>query len=107
MATEQSDPDFVTFTSPVYGIRAIVRIMKTYEERGINTIAEAISHWAPMTENDTPAYIDAVCAECSVTMNQPVDFNTIMPQLVKAIIQHENGEQPYSDDIINQGIALA
>jgi hypothetical protein len=107
MTPDQPDPEFVTFIDPQHGIRAIVRIMKTYEERGINTIAEAINHWAPTVENDTTAYINAVCAGCSVTMNQPVDFNTIMPQLIKAIILHENGEQPYSDDIINQGIALA
>lgn len=104
---EFTDPDFVQFTDPTYGIRAIVRIMRSYERQGLNTIGEAIDRWAPPNENNSAAYVNAVCQDCSLEADDIVDLNSIMPQLVKAIIRHENGSQPYTDDQINQGIALA
>lgn len=107
MAADQPDPEFVSFIEPEYGIRAIVKIMQTYKSHGINTISEAISRWAPPVENNTQAYIDAVCADCSVAPNDPIDLDAIMPTLVKAIIVHENGQNPYTDQTINAGISLA
>jgi hypothetical protein len=101
------DPDFVEFVSPEYGIRAIVKILRSYKRQGINTIAEAINHWAPSVENNTQAYIDAVCKDCGLLQNDPVDFDSIMPILVRAIIHHENGEVIYSETEIAQGVALA
>jgi hypothetical protein len=107
LAPDQPDPNFCSFISPEYGIRAIAKIMQTYKSRGVATIREAISRWAPTTENDTAAYVAAVCANCSVGADERVDLDEVMPELVKAIIQHENGEQPYPDDIINAGVALS
>jgi hypothetical protein len=107
LADDQSDPEFCVFTDPEHGIRAIVKIMRSYKARGLYTIKQAIARWAPPVENDTSAYVDAVCAGCNVFPDTVVDFDEIMPQLVKAIIQHENGQQPYTDQTINAGIALA
>lgn len=106
-ADEQTDPDFVTFIDPEHGIRAMVKILQRYKSYGIDTIHQAISRWAPNTENDTQAYIAAVCKECSVGPDDKVDLDAIMPTLLKAIIQHENGQQPYTDQTINAGISLA
>jgi hypothetical protein len=106
-ADDQSDAEFVTFTAPAYGIRAIARIMKSYQRKGVTTLEEAINRWAPPVENNTSAYVSAVCKDCNIAPDKVVDFNAIMPTLVKAIIRHENGEQPYSDDLINYGISLA
>jgi hypothetical protein len=106
-ADEQTDPSFVVFKSPVYGIRAIVRIMHSYQLLGINTIRGVISRWAPSTENDTNAYINSVCKDCGVQPDEKVYLNQIMPLLVKAIILHENGQQPYSEETIGEAIRLA
>jgi hypothetical protein len=103
----QTDPDFVQFVTPEYGIRAMARILHNYKRDGLNTIHEAISRWAPSNENDTNSYIQDVCNGCSVQPTDVVDFDLIMPSLIKAIIFHENGVQPYSDDQINKGIALS
>jgi hypothetical protein len=102
----QVDPAFVQFTNPIYGIRAIARVMKTYEQRGINTLREAIDRWAPPNENNSQAYVEAVCQDCAIGPDDVVSLQTILPQLVKAIIQHENGEQPYTDRQISVGISL-
>jgi hypothetical protein len=107
MAPEQTDGAFVQFTDPVYGIRAIARIMRSYEKAGICTISNAIDRWAPPVENNTDAYVNAVCTDCGVGPNQVVSFESVMSELVKAIIQHENGQQPYTDAQIAKGIALA
>lgn len=106
-ALTQTDTDFVTFMDPEHGIRAIVRILRSYKRNGLDTIRKAMNRWAPPTENKTDAYIAAVCSKCGVGADDIVDFDAVMPVLVKAIIQHENGIQPYGDDIISVGIALA
>lgn len=105
LAAVQSDPAFCTFIAPVYGIRAMVKILQSYRRRGLNTVAEIISAWAPTVENDTAAYIKSVCARVGVGPNDPVEPGN--PDLIKAIIRHENGQQPYSDNTINDGIKLA
>jgi hypothetical protein len=109
----QTDPDFVQFVTAEYGIRAIVRILRSYKREGLNTIGKAISRWAPTSENNTAAYIKAVCDGCNIPASDHapqdvvVDYDAIMPALVKAIILHENGQMPYSDDQISKGISLA
>ena len=45
MADVQADPTFVTFKAPEWGLRAIALILKSYEKRGIHTIAAAITEW--------------------------------------------------------------
>jgi len=106
-APQQTDEAFVQFSDPVYGIRAIVRIMRAYKRQGLETLGEAIDRWAPPNENNSRAYVNDVCASCGKQSDQPVDFDEIMPELVKAIIRHENGEVIYTDDQIAKGIALA
>ena len=103
----QPDPEFVTFSSPEYGIRAIAKILLTYQREGFKTLGQIIHRWAPPSENDTDAYIQAVCNKCGVGEDMQVDVKAILPDLIKAIIKHENGEQPYSDAQINAGISMA
>lgn len=103
----QSDPLFVTFDDPKWGIRAIVKIMRTYKSQGVHTIEQVINRYAPPSENNTEAYVAAVCAECSVHPTDDVDLDEIMPLLVKAIIWHEQGCCPFADSQIAEGIELA
>jgi hypothetical protein len=107
MAPAQTDPDFIQFVSPEYGIRAMAGVLLTYSRKyNLNTVAKIINRWAPPSENDTQTYITSVCTWCSVGPGEVINIYTLMPKLIKAIIQHENGQQPYSDAQINQGIAL-
>src|SRR6266850_7076468 len=104
MADEQPDPNFVTFIAPEYGIRAIVRILRSYTKRGKNTIRQYISTWAPPSENNTEAYVQSVVNRVGISADVEVALDDVLPQLVEAITQHENGEQPYSPDMITKGI---
>jgi hypothetical protein len=107
MSPNQDDPDFVVFTDPKYGIRAITRILRHYKADGLNTVRAAISRWAPPSENNTEGYIAAVACNCGIPSTLVIDFDQFMPDMVTAIIRHENGMQPYDDATIQSGIALA
>lgn len=109
LSDEQLDKDFCTFKSPEYGIRAICRILLSYQDRGINTVRKIITTWAPAVENDTGAYVADVAARCSVGPDDVVDVDQadVMRELIEAIIVHENGTQPYPKSVIDGGMRLA
>jgi hypothetical protein len=111
MADDQSsDPRFVVYKTPQFGIRAMAVTLLTYEHKyGINTIRKAVNRWAPPVENDTGAYVDAVCKDAGLDADAPEDFDdcAVMTAIVKAIIHHENGQQPYSDTVIEEGLHMA
>lgn len=107
MSIDQSgDSAFVQFASPVYGIRAMGKILTNYMARGINTIQDIVSTWAPSVENDTAAYIAAVSRQTGIAAGSMVT-SADLPALVNAIITHENGINPYPPELIQQGIGLA
>lgn len=106
LAPIQSDQRFAQFVHPVFGIRAIARIIKTYQTRNLDTIREIISTWAPPIENDTNAYVLSVEKRLKYNRDLPLTPEQL-PALIAAIIQHENGQQPYSDNLIKSAILLA
>lgn len=104
-ADQSSDSRFVVFSSPEYGIRAMARVLKNYMAQGYDTVQEIINRWAPPIENDTGAYVRAVASHLGVDPKAPIGTAHI-PALIEAIIQHENGQQPYSMDVIARGVEL-
>lgn len=108
-AVKQTDAAFVQFTAPKWGIRALYRTLCTYQRKhGLKTIAAMIGRWAPPNENDTGAYVMAVARAVGVPSDKPVDIvadKSAAAALVKAIIKHENGSQPYTDAQIMEGIS--
>ena len=60
-------------------------------------------------ENDTESYIKSVAGQLGVDADEPIvvhDKATLLV-LVKAIIRHENGSQPYSNEILLKGLEMA
>ena len=109
-ADAQPDPDFVTFSAPEYGIRAVCKILLSYQaDDRCQTIRQLISRWAPPNENDTGAYVDAVSRACGLGPDEPANVHTVavMRPLVEAIIRQENGEQPYPPELILDGLRIA
>ena len=107
---QRTDPTFCQFTDAVYGIRAMVRIFGKYSDAyGLNTVAGIINRWAPPSENNTLAYVLNVARLIGVAPDDKINVHNtaIMDTLIKAVIQHENGEQPYDTATIDKGIALA
>jgi len=99
---------FCRFESPIFGIRALCKVLLTYQRKhGIKTVAGIIMRWAPAVENNTKAYISAVAKACGVEDTQEIEVADYLMPLCKAIIAHENGSQPYGDETIRAAIHLA
>lgn len=82
-------------------------VFKTYDRENVQTIREAISRYSPPNENDDGSYVADVCTWCDVGPDETVNLVSIINPLVTAIIQHENGQQPYRPDDISYWISLA
>jgi len=110
LAESQPDSDFATFKSHVWGIRALAVLLINYQDKHeIRTIQQIVRRWAPPNENNTPAYVSAVSRSTGFDPDQKLDLHQyvcLLPVL-KAIIQHELGGQPYDDDTLNKGLELA
>ncbi len=110
LAEQQTDPDFFMFKSQIYGIRAMARVLIVYQvKHGLRTIRQIIERWAPPNENDTAAYTKAVSDETGFAPDQTLDMHAHadLKPLVEAIIQHENGQQPYTGAQIDKALVLA
>ena len=107
LADPSNDGSFCIFTEPKWGIRALALLLGNYKRiHGINTIAGIINRFAPSIENNTEAYIKQVCVATGHEANKPLDTENevVLWPLIMAIIQHENGQQPYTDAQILEGI---
>lgn len=107
---QRTDKSFCQFTSPEYGIRAMIVILRNYQNKyGLRTVTGMIKRWAPPNENNTQAYINSVAQATSTGANQPIDLTDSRKlfQLLQAIIQHENGFQPYGFDVFVSALDLA
>ncbi|HEM7501282.1 hypothetical protein [Klebsiella aerogenes] len=105
-----SDGRFAKFETPEHGIRALGRNLISYQRQGIDTVGEIINRWAPPSDNnDTAAYIKSVCAQLGVKADQPLDASNpdTLQALCAAIIKHENGSQPYSNEQLSTGVSAA
>jgi len=110
MTPEQPDDVNVSFTSPLYGIAAMVRLLGVYESKyGLKTIAGIIQRWSPPSENDTDSYIGFVCHRMGVNPDFELDLadDDRLIAFLKAVITMENGKNPYPDFLFPAAIALA
>lgn len=106
---KEKDKSFCVFKKPEYGIRALAKILRNYRDlHKITTVAGIIHRFAPPSENNTVAYINHVAEVLKVDTDDTIDVrnDNVMLKLIKAIILHENGEQPYSDELILKGIKM-
>lgn len=103
-------PRFAVFESHEYGIRALAMLLTTYQDRhGLRTIRGIINRWAPGNENDTGAYVRHVAQMTGRDPGETLDLHRYedVEPLVRAIITHELGGQPYSQATIDAGLRLA
>lgn len=103
---------FCVFVDPVYGIRAMAKLLQNYQSRSkLKTVRQIIERWAPAKDrNNTSVYVAVVAAALDVGPDDIVsmrDFDTLFVT-VKAIIKHENGvDDIYSDELIYRGLAMS
>ncbi|CRL60572.1 structural protein [Proteus vulgaris] len=109
LSAEQTDKDFCQFISSEYGIRAIYKLLQTYQKKyGLNTIKTIINRYAPPNENNTIGYISRTSKEIGIEIDTPINTqlkNIIIP-LAIAIVNIELGYQPYSEKVFEDAWLL-
>lgn len=117
-ADQQTDPEFVVFSAPEWGLRAIVRVLLSYDRHGVRTPAAIASRWAPAQgrrpdgttyTQDSGAYARHLAAAVGAAPSAVLDLRSagVMAALVAAIVRHENGQLPYPPDLIERALDLA
>lgn len=77
----QTDQAFEEFVSMEWGIRAGIKLIRNHitgfngKRPPANTIKKLISVWAPVTENNTEAYIRTVCQQTAIGRNDLLHAN--------------------------------
>ena len=62
-----TDSRFAQFESMEYGLRAALKLLRTYyTKHGCRTIRQIISRWAPAFENHTEVYIQSVSRQTAL-----------------------------------------
>jgi hypothetical protein len=107
---QKAETRFAVFSSPSYGFRAMALVLLNYDRlHGIHTIDGIIHRWAPPSENDTEAYINAVCRGTGRLPNESLNLrdHILLESLCKQIAIHEAGGWVWDDTDLHQGVALA
>lgn len=95
LSETQTDPDFCQFTSNMWGMRAMIIIIRTYVCRyNLRYVKDIISRWAPTNENNTAAYVKFVETYMKTAGSNPtqpfykLDFK---PKYVNGAFQYTEG----------------
>lgn len=104
-SVEQKDQDFVTFDTPVMGIRAAMKILQNYYNKyHLWTPWELISRWAPPSDNNpTDIYAQNVAKMMGIDVNEEINIITDsykMIRLVQSMMIQENGHPENSPNWI-------
>lgn len=103
-------PRFARFDTPENGIRALGKLLLTYQDKHkLRTVSAIINRWAPSNENDTASYVRAVERLTNTKPGDTIDLRSygVMAGFVKAIIHHENAGFEYPEEILKEGVKRA
>lgn len=109
LSAQQTDKDFCQFVSPEYGIRAIYKLLQTYQKiYELNTVESIIDRYAPPNENNTAGYINRAAKDIGVSVNEPINVSSkpVAIALATAIVGVELGYQPYSQKVFENAWLL-
>ena len=83
------------------GYRALFVLLDSYCRRGVRTIREIISRYAPPVENYTEGYIRAVAESAGLPAESNVDMSDhdLMVRIAAAISRVENGRAAILADV--------
>lgn len=106
---EDGSGRFAKFGSAEEGVAALARQLQLYGSRGINTIEKIISKYAPPSENNTAAYVNAMVNRLGVASTKELDLNdpATLSGLIKGISKHEAGRSFLSEQQVMTGLTMA
>ena len=98
----QTDREFFQFKEMKWGYRAMLKVLRNYRKsHGCQTLADMIRRYAPHRENDTNAYINAVCQKLGIPpfFVPDIDNKAAMCMIVSAMSFVENDVAAEMEDI--------
>lgn len=101
------DSAFCVFTAPIYGIRALAKVLINYKKiHGLNTVRTIVSRYAPPNENQTTAYIQSVAKQLGVYPDTVIDIEErgVLTVFIKAVIRMEMAFNPIRMRQFNRGL---
>lgn len=99
---------FGQYSTPQDGLNALARQLNLYYTgrsraagRPLTTLRDIISTYAPSNENNTSAYIADLAKKLGVSPDAQLNLRNPdqMQDLMRGIVQHENGMNPYSAEM--------
>jgi hypothetical protein len=108
-----SDGRYGVYDTAENGIRALAKnLIAAQDKHQRDTVKDIISAYAPAKENgqaSTDAYIKDVADKLGVSADQKLDLHdkATLQKFTEAIIQHENGKQPYDAQTIDNAVNRA
>lgn len=111
-AEQRAETAFCIFRSPAYGFRALAMLLQTYQTKyGLDTPAKIITRFAPSSENNTQAYINAFAKGVAAEPGQKIDLTRRMKMFwaCQAIATHETGgwDGHWTNEQLADGLDLA
>ncbi len=95
------DGGYGVYDTAANGTRALGKELLKRARDGFHSVRDLIAGkvvngqrqggWAPSIENNTEAYVRDVAHQLGVDADAPIDIESFLPQLARAIARHENG----------------
>ena len=102
---------FCVFREPVWGLRAMARILFNYQHlHRLTSVDAMIGRWAPPEDNNaTDAYAAFVAKRMGLNVGETFDFlkSDLASPMIQAMVRMENGIQPYTSGQIKRAHAMA
>jgi hypothetical protein len=106
---EDGEGRFAKFKTQREGLEALAKQLRAYGGRGLDTIREVVTTYAPASENDTKSYINQLAQFMGIDPDEKFDVRSdpaALAMLMKGIIKHENGYNPYSSEQVNAAAGM-
>ena len=99
---------YLVFDEPLNGLRASMINLLNYEKRyGINTPKGIGDRWAPVADNNPETYGAFLASKIGKGPMDEISVDQYLIPLMHAITLHENGIDPYPEDLYEQAARLA
>lgn len=107
---ENTDGSFEQFTAYVWGIRAMIRNLQSYQtQRGLDTVRQIVNTWAPAADNNpTTVYVTYVADRMGISPDARINLFDMptMRAIVRAMAHFENGMEAVTDAQFNYAYSL-
>ena len=91
-----SDGRFCRFVAPEWGLRATLMILSNYQKRGLVTLLQMVTTWAPPHENNPDSYAGSVARAMGINPHAAVDLHDKerVIAMLKGMVAVECGPAP-------------